>query len=416
MKIGRVFSENIKIALVSIRTNMLRTSLTVLIIAFGIMALVGILTAVESIKQSIKNEFSNMGANTFTVQKMRRSVQGSSGNKRRQEIKNISYRDAMDFKAAFDFPAKVSVHCQATSIATCKHKSEKTNPNVSVFGVDENYLDVANYEIAQGRGFMQSETESNISFVLLGSSIAAELFPDDEDPVNKKMQIGNALYTVLGVLESRGTSFGGSGDNFCLIPLSNMRETFGGHYNYSYKMTVMPLKSDDFELAKDEAAGTFRRIRGLTLYDENDFRIRSADRMSSMMIENISVVTIGASLIGLITLIGASIGLMNIMLVSVTERTREIGVRKALGAKASTIKQQFLFESVFIGQLGGILGIVLGIVAGNGVALITGGGFIVPWVWVIGGVLLCFVVGVVSGYFPAVKAARLDAIETLRYE
>ncbi|MEA3448026.1 MAG: ABC transporter permease [Bacteroidota bacterium] len=416
MKIGRLFSENIKIALVSIRTNLLRTILTVLIIAFGITALVGILTAVESIKNSISSEFSNMGANTFTLVKMRRHVKGGGGNRRKQDIKNISFNDAMQFKEAFNFPAKVSVNCEATGVATCKYKSEKTNPNIEVTGVDENYLAVSNYELARGRNFTQQEAQSNVPFVIIGSAIASELFTGNENPVGKKIQVGNATYSVLGVLKSQGTSFGGTGDKFCLIPISNMRKTFAGYYDYSYRITIMPLDPDDLELAKNEAEGIFRRIRRLTLYDENDFRIRSADRVSNMMLENISVVTIGATIIGLITLIGAGIGLMNIMLVSVAERTREIGVRKALGAKASTIKQQFLFESVFIGQLGGVLGIVFGILAGNGVALITGGGFIVPWGWVISGVLLCFVVGVVSGYFPAVKASRLDAIEALRYE
>ncbi|MGC9332263.1 MAG: ABC transporter permease, partial [Bacteroidales bacterium] len=323
MKIGRLFSENIKIALVSIRTNLLRTILTVLIIAFGITALVGILTAVESIKHSISSEFSNMGANTFTIVKMSRHVQ--VGNRRKQNIKNISFNDAMQFKEAFNFPAKVSVNCEATRVATCKYKSEKTNPNIEVIGVDENYLDVSNYELARGRNFTQQEAQGNVPFVIIGSAIASELFAGNENPVGEKIQVGNATYSVLGVLKSQGTSFGGTGDKFCLISISNMRKTFAGYYDYSYRITVMPFNPDDLELAKDEAEGTFRRIRRLTLYDENDFRISSADRMSNMMLENISVVTVGATIIGMITLIGAGIGLMNIMLVSVAERTREIG-------------------------------------------------------------------------------------------
>ncbi|MFO7880777.1 MAG: ABC transporter permease [Bacteroidota bacterium] len=416
MKFGRLFSENVKIALVAIRSNMLRTSLTVLIIAIGIMALVGILTAVESIKTSISSEFSNMGANSFTIQKMSRRVSGNSGNRRKQDIKKIDYRDAREFREDFNFPALVSVNCLATSIATCKYKSEKTNPNISVYGVDENYLDVSNHKLRHGRNFTESETESNTAYVIIGSAIADELFSKNENPVGKSIQVGNARYKVLAVLQSKGTSFGGQGDKFCLIPLSNMRETFGGFYDYSYRISIMPLDPNDVQFAMNEAEGVFRRIRRLTLYDENNFEISGADKMSSMMIENISDVTIGATLIGFITLVGASIGLMNIMLVSVSERTREIGIRKAIGAKSSTIKQQFLFESVFIGQLGGILGILLGILAGNAVSLITGGGFVVPWGWVLGGVALCFLVGVISGYFPAVKASKLDAIESLRYE
>ncbi|MFW5768018.1 MAG: ABC transporter permease, partial [Bacteroidota bacterium] len=185
MKFGRLFSENVKIALVAIRSNMLRTSLTVLIIAIGIMALVGILTAVESIKTSISSEFSNMGANSFTIQKMSRRVSGNSGNRRKQDIKKIDYRDAREFREDFNFPAMVSVNCLATSVATCKYKSEKTNPNISVYGVDENYLDVSNYKLRQGRNFTESESESNTAYVIIGSAIADELFSKNENPVGK---------------------------------------------------------------------------------------------------------------------------------------------------------------------------------------------------------------------------------------
>src|SRR6056297_2819531 len=188
MKTGRMFSENIKIALVSVKSNMLRTVLTVLIIAFGIMALVGILTAVESIKTSITSEFSNMGANTFTIEKMRRHVRGQSGTRRKQDIKKISYADAQDFKDEFDFPALVSVNCQATSVAACKYKSEKTNPNIAVYGIDENYLDVSNYELAKGRNFTEAEASRNIPWVIIGSAIASELFSENENPVGKMMQ------------------------------------------------------------------------------------------------------------------------------------------------------------------------------------------------------------------------------------
>ncbi len=413
MRSNGLFWDNIKISLNSIRSNLLRTILTVLIIAIGIMALVGILTAVDSIKNTISSEFQSMGANTFTIRQENAGRRG--GNRRKVENKIIEYDEAIQFKEDFAFPARISISVYGTQMATLKYADEKTDPNITVYGVDENYLLTSGRNVSKGRNFSISEVKSGENIIIIGSELNDLLFTNNENPIEKFISVGNIRYRVVGLLESKGTSFGGNEDKVCLVPLNNARQNFstGGS---SFIISIMPNNATMLEFAVGEAEGAFRNIRKLTVYDQNNFAIRKSDSLSNMLLENISVVTIGATIIGLITLLGASIGLMNIMLVSVSERTREIGIRKALGAKSETIKQQFLFESVFIGQMGGFLGIILGIIAGNMISVFTNGQFIVPWLWIIMGVFLCFIVGIASGYIPAVKASKLDPIVALRYE
>ena len=407
-----LFRENMRIAFNAIRTNKVRTFLTVFIIAFGIMALVGILTAISSIKGSISDQFQSMGANTFTI--VNRESRVSVGG-RVDRFESIKYREAMEFKDEFSFPALVSISTYASGIATVKYKSEKTNPNTTVIGADENYLITAGYELNKGRNFSINEIQSNAHVVIVGSGIIKDLFKDFEDPLDKILAIGSGKYKIIGILEEKGASFGSGGDNLCIMPITNVRQYFS-RPNMNFRISVMPTDAKLFKAGINEAEGIFRVVRGLKSFDQNNFSIESSDNLANLLIENIKYVTIAATIIGIITLFGAAIGLMNIMLVSVTERTREIGIRKAIGAKVSVIRRQFLYESILIGQIGGFFGIILGILIGNVVSLITGGIFIIPWEWIIGGVLLCFVVGLISGLFPAIKASKLDPIISLRYE
>jgi putative ABC transport system permease protein len=219
---------------------------------------------------------------------------------------------------------------------------------------------------------------------------------------------------IAGVLKSKGAS-AINGDNVCFMPVTTARQYFS-RPNMTFSITVMPMNPVNLEMMTGEAESIFRIVRNLNPRDESDFNISKSDNIVNMLLKNISYVTMAATLIGIVTLFGAAVGLMNIMLVSVTERTREIGTRKAIGAKTNTIKYQFLFESIMIGQLGGFFGIILGILIGNGVSKMLGSSFLIPWVWVITGVVVCLIVGVVSGYAPAVKAAKIDPIEALRYE
>ncbi len=412
MRINQVVIENFKVAFSSIRANLLRAILTILIIAIGITALVGILTAIEAIKDSIHSNFTNMGANTITIQK--KWYYSKSHRKRRKNKSFVSYREATKFKEEFKFPSLISISNNATGSATVKYKSEKTNPNISVLGVDENYLSSAGYELRIGRNFSGSEIAMNRNLVIIGSELANNLF-GKSNPIDEIIAIGNGKYKVIGVLQEKGTTFTGMGDKFCLLPVTNVRQYFSKP-EATYNINIQTYDPKLLDFAASEAEGLFRVIRQLKPTDENDFSVEKSDNLASLLIEDLKYVTISATLIGVITLLGAAIGLMNIMLVSVSERTREIGTRKAIGAKSRTIKQQFLFEAIIIGQMGGVLGIILGILIGNLLAVLIGGPFIIPWIWILIGIILCFIVGIASGYIPAIKASRLDPIIALHYE
>ena len=414
VRIGLLFWENIRISFQAILASKVRTVLTIFIIAFGIMALVGILTAIDALKGSISDSFMSMGANTFMIEG-RNITRVAAGSQPVRNYAHIDYREAMFFRDNFEFPAVTSIYTNVSGSAAVSYGSRKTNPNVSVVGGDDNYLLTAGYEIERGRNFTRNDLEMNRHLVLVGREVVRNLFETGEDPLDRIITVGSGKYRITGILKEKGTTFGGGGDNICILPVSNARHYFS-RPRMNFRLNVMPESPHLLDIAVSEAEGVFRQVRGLRPGDDSDFRITKSDNLANMVIENLRYVTIAATLIGIITLFGAAVGLMNIMLVSVTERTREIGVRKALGAKSSYIKYQFLSEAVMIGQLGGIIGIILGILIGNLVSLITGSPFVIPWIWVISGVLLCFLVGVASGYFPAVKASRLDPIVALRHE
>lgn len=413
MKIG-IFRENLRISFRAIKSNRLRAILTICIIAFGIMALVGILTAIDSIKSSLTNQFTMMGANSFTITSRGMNIQIGNSEYRAKNFSRISFREAEEFKTRFTEAAWVSISVNASSLATVKYRSEETNPNVGLTGVDENNLTVSGYEIETGRNFSAEEIQQSRHYVLVGADIVKDIFPVGVDPLGKEITVAGLKLQVIGVLKSKGAS-AVNGDRVCFMPVSTARQYFS-RPNQTFSITIMPMNPVNLDMMTGEAEAIFRIIRNLNPRDETDFNISKSDNIVNMLLKNLSYVTLAATIIGLVTLFGAAVGLMNIMLVSVTERTREIGVRKAIGAKTNTIKYQFLFESILIGQLGGIFGIFLGVLIGNLVSTILKSSFVIPWVWVLTGIVVCFIVGVVSGYAPAVKAANIDPIEALRYE
>ena len=415
MNKASLIKENLRISFLSIKSHLLRTILTVLIIAFGIMALVGILTAIDAVEATLTQNFAMMGSNTFNIQNraMRVHIGGKRNNPKDNRI--IDFKQAMDFKDEYDFPVITSVFTYGTGIATLKYASEKTNPNIQVMGCDENYLFTAGLEIEKGRTFTSNEVHFGNHVAVIGNEIASQLFKDNEDPVGKIISIGAGKYRVIGVLKERGSSIGFSGDRSCLVPVANVRQYFS-RPDMNFKISVMVNDQQTMDAAVGEAIGVMRRIREDRPGDDDSFAIIKSDNIANMLIGLTSKLQIGATVIGLITLLGAAIGLMNIMLVSVTERTREIGIRKAVGARQRTIRNQFLAEAIVIAQIGGLLGIVTGILIGNVISLATGSAFIIPWLWIVLGVVICFFVALLSGIIPATKAAKLDPIDSLRWE
>lgn len=409
--------ENIKVALGSIRSNFLRALLTLLIIAVGITCLVGILTAIDTILYSMSDSFNRMGANSIYIYPSRSTMRSHGGGRDSKPGPPITYRQSQEFKELFDFSgARVSVNTFCKWNSTLKYGDEKTNPNIRLIGVDENYFSVSAYTIETGRNFSRTEIETGSHKIILGRELVDLLFDkNSEKAIGQIIHVGNVRYKVIGVLESKGSSMNQSNDRRVFIPLLNAKRYYGySNRNYSIMAAVQDPRS--IEDAVSHATGTMRVVRGLKATESNDFDIRKSDGILETLKEITTELRIGTIAIALMTLLGAAIGLMNIMLVSVTERTREIGVRKALGATRFNVLMQFLVEAVVITLLGGLLGIILGTLLGFGLAALIDGKFIIPFNWMLLGIFVCVVVGVVSGLYPALKASRLDPIDALRYE
>jgi putative ABC transport system permease protein len=413
MPVKTSLKENVSIALQSISGNKLRTSLTSLIIAIGIMALVGILTAIEGIKQYTTDAFSSLGANSFTIQNRGTGINFGNGG-HRKVYPSIRYDQAQHFKEAFKLPVLISINLQVSGTAVAKYNSEKTNPNITVTGSNENYLLTNGYKIAFGRNFSASELEHGASVVMIGEELRSRLFKK-EDAINKSIYIGDNKFRVIGVLAPKGSSAGMGGDRICIIPIFKAKQ-IASVSNPSFAITVMVGNPEALDASIGEATSLFRNVRDLNIANPDNFEITRSDSVQKQLADQLNGITIAGFAIGIITLIGAAIGLMNIMLVSVTERTREIGIRKAIGATPAVIRKQFLIEAIVICIIGGIAGVLLGMAIGNLIAVQISGKFIIPWLWLLAAFALCTLIGLLSGFYPAKKASRLDPVEALRYE
>jgi putative ABC transport system permease protein len=411
MKMSKsVLNEQILVAIRSIRGQALRTTLTVAIIGIGIMALIAMVTATESLKENIRTEFSSLGTNTFTIKPKRQG--GFFDGRRSTPTSPINYRETRRFSKTIGPELTVTSSIFATGSAVVGRGSERTNPNIQILGIDGNYLNVANIPLEKGRGFTIAEGEEGIPLIIIGSNIEEKLYEPWETVIGSNILLSGSRYLVIGVLESRGSSFGMSKDNQCLIPIPSVRRQFSDN-NRNYSIICEVKDPENLSQASDLATGVFRMVRGDTPGNPNSFEVSKSNSLVETLLDATSGITLAATVIGIITLFGAGIGLMNIMLVSVSERTREIGTRKSLGASTKAIRTQFLVEVIIIGQLGGAVGIALGLLLGNIIASYFETPFVIPWGWITIGMTLCIITSLASGYYPARKASLLDPIVAL---
>lgn len=406
--------EIIKVAINSLRANRLRSLLTILGIVVGIFSIIAISTVIEMLQKSIEEGVSQLGQNTFQIQKFPAVRTGSAAE--RAKIRNrrdITLEEFYQFKEKMVEAKSVGAE-QWTFGRRFEVGNKETNPNVQFGGVTPEAFANNKWNIDDGRAFNDRDVQGYNRSVVLGPDLVKTLF-GSINPIGQEVKVDGHKLTVVGVLESQGDVFGMSQDNFALIPITTFQSFYGKRSN-SVNITVMTFGKEDYKDLIGVAEGYFRTVRGVSAGEENDFDIRTNEQVLSQINDITSGVRIGSYVVGGIALLAAGIGIMNIMLVSVTERTREIGIRKAIGAKKINILVQFIIEAIVLSLIGGIIGIFLGVTAGNVAGSFLNAEAVLPIDWILIGIFLCMLIGVGFGTYPAYKASNLDPIEALRFE
>jgi len=423
------FFDIFSLAYRTVRNNKLRTGLTVAIIAFGIMALVGIITAIKAMNQKFSESFSTMGANAFTIRFKERNIRFGNDNgdvklskksSRKEKKSNlgrkIDKREAELFVKNYHYPSMVSISVFGNRNAIASYGDKKTSPNLTLMGGDDNYLPLNSFKLEAGRNINRMEVQSGAYVCMLGYDVAKKLFGEDKIPLaaNTMIRVNNIPFRVIGIMASRGSSFGFSRDNLIITSYTCMDRVFPSTNSFTIGVMTNDIKM--VPVAMGEAEAIFRPVRRLATTEDNNFALERSDSVAEKAMNSMGFLTTAATVIGLITLIGAAIGLMNIMLVSVSERTKEVGLIKAIGGKKKMVQRQFLLEAIIISIMGALFGIILGVIVGNLFSLVLNTGFVVPWDWVSYGIIICSAVGLLAGLYPALKAGKLNPIEALRYE
>ena len=402
-------------ALASLGANKLRSGLTMIGITIGVFSVISVMTAIGALESSIEGGLSFLGSNIFQFAKYPFTVSaGGRAQKKYENRRNISYRQAIKYAELMNGTARSVCLKLFEHNAQAAYNENKTRPSLNLVGSDGGFLTANAYSLAKGRNLTGEDVEFARSVVIIGKGVETRLFPN-ESPLGKLIKVNGRNYTVVGSLEGKGTAFGGSQDEICAIPISRFLENYG-ESNRTINIATQSSSQADYNNTLDKAIGAMRIARGLRADQPNDFELYSNDSLTGAFASIAGVVRIGAFVISLIALVAAGIGIMNIMLVSVTERTKEIGIRKSIGARSSDILRQFLTEAVFISEAGGILGIVMGVIGGDLLAVWLKADLIFPYGWALAGLVVCSAIGIGFGFYPAYRAAALDPIEALRFE